>query len=92
VRSAVAVEAGPIVYCVESVDLPAGHDVNTLRVTPGAFETSDAGSILVSTSDVFEPEEPDRATALIPYYQWANRGLSTMRVWMPVTPEALVSK
>jgi DUF1680 family protein len=92
VRGAVAVEAGPVVYCVESLDLPAGHDVNTLRVTPGDFERAGDGSILVSTGDVFEPDEPNRSTALIPYYRWANRGLSTMRIWMPVAAGAGVSK
>jgi DUF1680 family protein len=36
VRGTVAVERGPLVYCMESVDLPAGVDLDRLAVLTGA--------------------------------------------------------
>jgi DUF1680 family protein len=36
VRGTVAVERGPVVYCVESVDLPAGLDLERVAVVTGA--------------------------------------------------------
>ncbi|MFJ9738319.1 glycoside hydrolase family 127 protein [Streptomyces sp. NPDC101166] len=34
VRGTLAVQRGPLVYCAESVDLPAGHEVDAVRVDP----------------------------------------------------------
>src|SRR5690606_2439594 len=38
VRGCVAVERGPVVLCLESVDLPAGVTVDDVRVDPGRSE------------------------------------------------------
>ncbi|MFC8198570.1 glycoside hydrolase family 127 protein [Streptomyces sp. NPDC057298] len=55
VRAAVAVQRGPLVYCAESVDLPAGHDVDAIRVDPST-EPEDgpdpAGATVVVTGQV----------------------------------------
>jgi DUF1680 family protein len=96
VRGCVAVERGPLVLCVESVDLPGEQSVDTLRVDPGSdLEERDgkvaAGGTLVSFEDRPWPSAPELSghsevtVPLTPYHDWANRGPSTMRVWIPVT-------
>jgi DUF1680 family protein len=95
VRGCVAVERGPLVLCVESVDLPHEQSVDLLRVDPGSdLEESDgvvtAGGSLLSFADQPWPSVPvltgrsEVTIPLTPYHDWANRGPSTMRVWMPV--------
>ena len=33
------------------------------------------------------PDNRDFRVALIPYHDWANRGPSTMRIWIPASPD-----
>jgi len=94
VRGQVAVECGPVVQALESVD--AGMDVNQVAVDVVSGLTQHNGSVWVNLVSVDEPVVAPwqasggvhygspRAVPLIPYYQWANRGPSTMRVWMPI--------
>ena len=97
-RGTVAVQRGPLVYCAESPDLPDGRDVDTVRVDQAAEPRYEAGRIVVSGSfadhrdtpwpyrplDRRPPKASDRTEiALVPYHSWANRGPSTMRVWLP---------
>jgi len=94
VRGCVVVERGPEVLCVESVD--AGRDVADLRLDLDAGLREVDGQVLAtmvegSADDAAWPygpagERPVERTAqvpLIPYHDWANRGPSTMRVWIP---------
>jgi DUF1680 family protein len=97
VRGTLAVERGPLVLCVESADLPGGLDVDVVRVDPSIPPADGNGHVVVSGSlagshDAPWPYAPagsrsSRGTAteitLIPYHSWANRGPSTMRVWLP---------
>jgi DUF1680 family protein len=96
VRGCVAVERGPLVLCVESVDLPEEQSVDTLRVDPGSDLAETDGVVSVGGSLVAFEDRPwpgpgpvlssssDVVIPLTPYHDWANRGPSTMRVWMPV--------
>jgi len=77
VRGCVAAERGPLVYCLESTDNPT--DLSEVRADP-SNGLADAGT------------SPDLADAItlsandltfIPYHTWGNRGLATMRVWVP---------
>jgi DUF1680 family protein len=109
-RGALAVLRGPIVYCAEGHDQPAGLDLGSVRVLPEVrLEASrragplgehvllrararrasyhpDAplyrdwppGSRAASRASLADQEE----LSLIPYYLWANRGRSQMRVWL----------
>ena len=86
-----------MVLCVESVDLPAEDDVNGLQVDPSE-PPADRDGTPVATGRMVDVTERDwpyvgrpslsAATGidvpLIPYHSWANRGPSTMRVWIPV--------
>ena len=96
VRGCVAVERGPEVLCVESVDLDGAH-VDTMRLDPSHPPRESAGQVLVRARPVkfAEPDWPYDGPAgevgvgepgdvrLIAYHDWANRGPSTMRVWIP---------
>lgn len=97
VRGSVAVERGPIVLCAESADLPGDLDVDAIHVDPSVPPADRDGQVvvggsLVNASDAAWPYgpigtgTPDSRAAeipLIPYHSWANRGPSTMRVWLP---------
>jgi DUF1680 family protein len=104
VRGTVAVQRGPLVYCAESVDLPDGREVDTVRVDPDAEPVDGPDDTVVAPGELAPPGEPhDQAwpyrpagqaaqpaaerngVVLVPYHSWANRGPSTMRVWLPTT-------
>lgn len=77
VRGSVAIERGPEVLVVESIDL--GADVGDVVVAGEPVERD--GRVVLpmrrrSTDEVSE-------VALVPYHDWAQRGPSTMRVWIP---------
>ena len=99
-RGTVAAERGPLVLCAESTDLPAGRDVDAVRVDPSAPLAPDgdgtvlAVGALASGDDRGWPYAPDAGSGtvttparirLVPYHSWASRGPSTMRVWLPTT-------
>ena len=110
IRGCAALEAGPIIYCLELV---AGEDLDLEAVqvetdTPQTTHVSELNEVPAFLVEAFEV--PDRlidvgwpyhkgastplATSelsrhlvtLVPYHSWANRGISTMRVWLPTVP------
>ena len=96
VRGTAAIERGPLVYCFEQADQPAGTDLEDLALIPGDLRERVAdlpgigGTILVDASAVRLPAASDdqavgdRVTATaIPYFQWDNRDGQAMRVWLP---------
>jgi DUF1680 family protein len=99
VRGTVAFERGPLVMCLESVDLPAGtvNDVfidstdldtavtDTSHGTRVVVEPSHSGTPAWPYSEVIDAQRQEPWTVdLVPYHSWGNRGPSTMRVWIPV--------
>ncbi|MBG0565835.1 glycoside hydrolase family 127 protein [Actinoplanes sp. NEAU-A11] len=96
VRGCVAIERGPVVYCVESVDLPAHVSLDALRLDP-AVPLSESAEGVVASCRIVSPADqewpypaPSREAGarsadviLRPYHGWAGRGPSTMRVWIP---------
>ncbi len=95
VRGCVAVERGPEVYCLESTDLPGGEvagvridpasvvDVDgTVRARFGTADGTDAAWPYAADVPAASPAAVLEAV-LVPYHDWANRGPSTMRVWIP---------
>lgn len=99
-RGQVAFERGPLVLCVESVDVPSVDVVDQLRVA-GEIRDEGADQVTVSMRRVALPDRPwpfapDNEAAidsdvmnvpLRPYNQWGNRGSSTMRVWIPMADD-----
>lgn len=110
VRGTVAVERGPVVYCLESTDQAADISLDSVEVAADAvFREHQKGvadqQVTVLTVDGSirddggwgrsgwatlgaEPASARRDVELtfIPYALWANRGPSTMRVFVPLTP------
>jgi DUF1680 family protein len=107
VRGAVAVERGPQVYCVESVDLPGRRHVDDLVVDPGHAPEVRDGRVVVhgwirehldrawpyggspTSSGLDGPAGP---IALHPYADWAERGPTTMRVFLPAASGTAVTQ
>lgn len=104
VRGQVALERGPLVYAVESLDqaeLDLDAVVVDITVAPAddpdaetgieeIVPVSVAGGVRNALHDAWpyggapvEASVTPRSLTLIPYYRWANRGASTMRVWIP---------
>jgi hypothetical protein len=107
VRGCLAIQRGPLVYCLESHDQPAGVNLLDLRIDPNQPLHADWSSTLfggttivraggyVLDLDTWEgslyrtfagsPALPRHSLTLtaIPYYAWANRGATSMRVWIP---------
>ncbi|THV24537.1 glycoside hydrolase family 127 protein [Glycomyces paridis] len=101
VRGCVAVEKGPLVLCAESIDLPEGWPIESLRLDTGTPPQPNGDGATVQVSKAATPlphqgavpyratpdpsEAPDTAELqLIPYHRWAQRGSSTMRIFLPV--------
>lgn len=98
VRGCVALERGPLVYCIETADLPPGVTLEEVRVDgavqPAPIERSDlatdvVGLALPAYQASFDggSERPIDIEA-IPYFAWANRTVEAMRVWIPVRSES----
>jgi DUF1680 family protein len=84
VRGCAAVERGPLVYCVESVDVPEPLELEEVRWDPARRPEETARPDL--GDDVIGVSIPVRGTGsagAVPYYTWANRRTSGMRVWIP---------
>ncbi|WP_291379153.1 beta-L-arabinofuranosidase domain-containing protein [Demequina sp.] len=98
IRGEVAVERGPLVLALESVDLPQGVTLDQVRLdTSAPLEGTAAGatahlSVVAHGAGGEWPyggahtvaSEALGPVSLIPYYRWANRGPSTMRVFTPI--------
>jgi DUF1680 family protein len=113
VRGTVAVERGPLVLALESVDLPDGITLDQVRLDLAIAPRAQGDGALVRALSV---SLPDRATGtppfgsaqliaeqregattaldlpLVPYHRWAERGPSTMRVFVPTTSRLTTSR
>ena len=88
VRGCVALERGPLVYCLETADLPPGVtiedvelDAATRPVPVPRPDLADGviGLAVPATRGNGSPVD----VGAIPYFAWANRSVDAMRVWIP---------
>ncbi|MBW7892846.1 MAG: glycoside hydrolase family 127 protein [Chitinophagaceae bacterium] len=91
----IALQYGPLVYCVEGIDNPTG--AGTILLPPGTtvkpvFESALLGGIntlvfeapaITISEDGRQVSTTTRKIKAIPYYSWNNRGDSDMQVWLP---------
>jgi DUF1680 family protein len=91
----IALQRGPLIYCVERADnkegvwnltLPAGANFNTidykiLDEPVVALQTELPSAMANENGDGIKIEK--RKITAIPYYCWANRGANDMQVWLP---------
>ena len=91
----VALQRGPLVYCVEGVD-NEGRAWNIVVPDKATFTTQphrvlDEPVVAIQASVSVAEAAPNgltvqmtpRTITAIPYYAWANRGKSPMQVWLP---------
>jgi hypothetical protein len=81
-RGRVAIERGPIIYCVEdqrALDARLEND-SELRVSHANEPTPIS---ITGVAKSVSNSSVTRSITLIPYYTWANRGPTEMSVWIP---------
>ena len=87
IRGTLAIERGPLVYCLETADLPAGLELEEVRLPVDATITEtprdDLGEGTVGVTVAAAARGKPLEVGAIPYHQWANRGVAAMRVWVP---------
>jgi DUF1680 family protein len=119
VRGCVAIQRGPLVYCLEEHDQQPGVNLSDVNIDPSTELTSQwQGDLLggvmtiegvgyqigrsgwqenglyrpmVLGNDNRASDQKVKLTA-IPYYAWGNRGLKSMRVWIPYTQGSVVER
>jgi DUF1680 family protein len=85
VRGCLALERGPVVYCLESADLPAGVELEDVVLDPAARPAEeprpDIAPSMVGLTIPADGSAPDLRA--VPYFAWGNRSVEAMRVWIP---------
>lgn len=116
VRGCVAIQRGPIVYCLEEQDQERGVNLLDVRIDSSEELVSDWRAELLNGVMIVEAlgyqqdreqwsedglyssfaavkqqtgDQKVKLTA-IPYYAWGNRGLKSMRVWIPYVQATVV--
>lgn len=95
-----AVQRGPLVYCAEGVDnggqVLGLSFAREGSLTQEPFDPELLGGVAPVTAQGWRQREPGALYAygmaqleparirLVPYYAWGNRGLTQMRVWLPI--------
>lgn len=106
-RGCVALQYGPLVFCLEGVDQPYPDALSDLRIDtrkpvqvhrrkdlPGGVMTLEAtgyalkmepwqGVLYSPIQQVKELAREEVRLVAIPYHAWGNRGIGSMRVWIP---------
>jgi len=87
-KNLVALERVPFVYCVEGID--NANRLNDILLSDDVVlkvekknELLDGINVLTGIVNVRSGEGTMELFA-IPYYAWANRGITTMKVWLPL--------
>ena len=96
VRDTLAIERGPLVYCLETADLPGDTVLEDVRIDPDARlddeDRADLGDGVVGVAAAGvargagrgpDPAGTPVTLRAIPYHLWANREPAGMRVWIP---------
>ncbi len=93
-RDKVALQRGPLVYCLEWPDNKDGHVLNLVfdpKSEPEAtFKPQLLNGVEVITGQATSLKQADNGTQIagnetftaIPYFAWANRGAGEMEVWL----------
>ncbi|MCE4566620.1 glycoside hydrolase family 127 protein [Maribellus sp. CM-23] len=77
----VALERGPVVYCVEEIDNP---EIEHLVISGNTNFSTRFDSELLNGAEVIEAsgDTNDKPFTAIPYFVWNNRGANKMKVWL----------
>ena len=94
-RGLLAIQRGPIVYCMEGIDQHDGHvfnkyiPANTTFTTTFDNELLNGVMVLKTTAREIQSDgsEKEVSVTAIPYSTWNNRGANEMIVWIPESAE-----
>ena len=80
-KGKVAIERGPIVYCVEEKDNP---EIGSIKVSGETQFESNFNADLLAGIEVIKASgnTKEETFTAIPYYVWNNRGANKMDVWL----------
>jgi hypothetical protein len=93
-RGRVAIERGPLVYCVEGAD-HNGHALDLIlpedaQLTPehradllGGVTVLTGQGLTAFRDEAGQPKSQPAKITMIPYYAWCHRGPNEMNVWLP---------
>jgi len=82
---AVAIQRGPIVYCAEGIDNDG--DTSGIFLDDEVKLTSEhRKTLLGGVTSIIGKQGNEKMLTAIPYYTWANRGKTSMNVWLRRTP------
>ncbi len=102
-RGRVALQRGPIVYCVEHPDVAGGNVANLILSDDAPLTAEHRDDVLQGVTVICGAAQSARwqqggegrkvVTELVeftavPYYAWAHRGQGEMAVWLPRTQDA----
>lgn len=103
-RDRVAIERGPLVYCVEHVD-NGGSAMNIIfpdnvlcttknetNLLGGVVTIEAQASVVAISDDGLSVSTKPQMVKAIPYFTWANRGEGEMQVWLPRKAASLIVK
>ncbi len=79
-RGLVAIQRGPLVYCVEGID--NGGALPAIALTPGTTFTAEFKPDLLNGVTTLKASIGGKEITAVPYYAWGNRGNGEMRVWL----------
>ena len=82
VRGCVAIERGPLVYCLEAADLPR-RELEDVRVGRPIIADTKRDDVAPNVVGVHVATSSNDEVDTIPYFAWANRRQGAMRVWIP---------
>jgi len=79
----IALERGPIVYCVEEVDNPT---IDEITLSDQTTLTSSFNPVLLGGVETITATNSisNEVFTAIPYFVWNNRGVNKMNVWVPM--------
>lgn len=82
----VAIERGPLVYCLEEFDNP---DIDKIVISQNTQFNTHFDDELLNGVEVIEASgnEANENFTAIPYFVWNNRGANKMNVWVQSTDE-----
>jgi DUF1680 family protein len=87
-RGCVALERGPLVYCIETADLPDGLALEEVELDPAAkplqIARPDLGPEVIGLAvPASQRGAGPVEVGAVPYLAWANRTVGAMRIWIP---------
>ena len=80
----IALERGPILYCIEEIDNGPVGDIYILDHSRliSHFRDKFLDGVVVITANLQQSNGKTKAMTAVPYYAWSNRGVGEMAVWI----------